>query len=162
MTLSNSFFLRGAFQHQEHLSVARHSKDIFTRWLQEEGDIVQKDHETDQSGGNVTYVVIVGIFLALVGCCCLHSMWHRVHRRFGPSTDGGPILDHNGLKNKLDPTQRRATLEAIFSETSKVSSIYDQYNTEPATHQMHPRLRFEIEISIEQWLHFEYCDVYSA
>lgn len=122
MTLKNFLF------QDDYETVVTPSKEAFARWLNE-NDGQNENHETSQPEVG-TDLLFVACVVCMVGVCYIYCMWHMCRRRWCPGrydiTPDITVLDHNGLKFNLDPTQRRAALEAIFSKASKVSSIYDQ------------------------------------
>lgn len=142
MTLKN-FLFQG-----DYGTVATPSKEAFARWLNENDG--QNDNETSQPKVGAD-LLFVGCIVCTVGSCYIYCMWHMFRRWWCPGradiTADITVLDHDGVKFNLDPTQRRAALEAIFSEASKVSSIYDQ-----CVVKIGDSTTTEIELSVESSL----------
>ena len=78
---------------------------------------------SDGSGSNA-FLWFASVVVGLICCCYIYCMYQVIRfwccRRPNPLEISQTVLVHEGYVFNLNPRQRRAVLEAIFSETSKV------------------------------------------
>lgn len=110
----------------------RGSWNDLPRFLQTTGGELQKDSlvpaSSDGSGSNA-FLWFASIVVGLICCCYIYCMYQVIRfwccRRPNPLEISQTVLVHEGYVFNLNPRQRRAVLEAIFSETSKVRSRFE-------------------------------------
>lgn len=103
MSDSDSSLLRGAIQHS---SVTR---------------VLFESSNTD----NASFFVFAASIVGLIGLCYLYCMFHVIRLWCCKPEGEAAVLVTDGFSFSLSARQRRAVLEAIFSDTSKVSSRFE-------------------------------------
>lgn len=87
----------------------------------------EKPSEEEDPNNVIWFVVAAAAVVLCYGYCLVavvRQWWSRSQEEV-PAAEGGSVLFHEGMVFNLDPAQRRAVLEIIFSESSQVSVFYN-------------------------------------
>jgi len=117
MSESGSSFLRGAIQPDDGTQVA----EFVVRWLHK-NETEHPNYEHDGVDENSAFVTFVNVVVGFVGLSCLYCVCHMVmlwYYEGSRRTVADLVTDD--FTCSPNSRQRRAVLEAIFSDTSKVS-----------------------------------------
>jgi hypothetical protein len=117
MSGSGSSFLRGAIQPDDGTQVA----EFVVRWLHN-NETEHPNHGNDEFAENSAFFIFAVIVVGFIGLSCLYCVCHMVMLVCcGPPNRTVADLVTDDFSFSLNSRQRRAILEAIFSDTSKVS-----------------------------------------
>jgi hypothetical protein len=116
MTTDGALFLRGA------------ARMLHNMTAEQEQELESHTHAPSSSSSRTSedsFLMFASVIVGLIGlayCFCMYQMFRMWFLRFccGQETSGRINVVHEGRSIDLNSNQRRAVLEAIFSETSKV------------------------------------------
>jgi hypothetical protein len=91
---------------------------MYSRLLNQNGSLYTK------GSGGIIGLVILGLFIIFFVYYCAYEVC-RFYWCPSSASEDGAVLVTDGFTFTLTAEQRRDVLEAIFSDTSKVSSVYD-------------------------------------
>lgn len=115
MSGSGSSFLRGAIQPDDGTQVA----EFVVRWLHN-NETEHPNHGNDEFAENSAFFIFAVIVVGFIGLSCLYCVCHMVMLVCcGPPNRTVADLVTDDFSFSLNSRQRRAILEAIFSDTSK-------------------------------------------
>ena len=117
MSGSGSSFLRGAIQPDDGTQVA----EFVVRWLHN-NETEHPNHGNDEFAENSAFFIFAVIVVGFIGLSCLYCVCHMVKLWYYEGSHRTVAdLVTDDFTCSPNSRQRRAVLEAIFSDTSKVS-----------------------------------------